>query len=255
MLLEQQREFLDALFAESTADPPPLAIAAGALGVARRIAIYRHNVLTNLVGALAAIYPVCRRIVGEAFFDHAARAFCRSTPSTSGDLNDFGEAWGEFLGRWPYARELPYLPDTARLEWAWHRAFHAADAEPYDAAQLAAVPVERLPALRFRLHPSAAIVDSGFPLSQIWRVNQEEYAGDQTVDWDRGGERILVCRRGFEVRVEALVPADAAFLAACLAGASLEKAHDAALEVDAGFNLEGALTRWVRDGLIVDAAP
>ena len=109
-------------------------IRAGKLSAMRRLEIYRHNVYTNLRGALKDIYPVILAIVGEAFFHHAADQFVAAHPSRSGDLNQFGGEWAAFLGSYAHAAELAYLPDVARLEWAWHRAFHAGDATRFDPA-------------------------------------------------------------------------------------------------------------------------
>jgi len=99
-----QARFLDEIFGDAPLDP--------------RRAVYRRNVLENLHGALAAAYPVVRRLVGEAFFREAAERFARVHPSRSGDLHRFGEGYGQFLSRYPHAAGLPYLPGVARLEWA-----------------------------------------------------------------------------------------------------------------------------------------
>ncbi|MCC9003222.1 MAG: DNA-binding domain-containing protein, partial [Candidatus Competibacter sp.] len=38
------------------------------LGGARRLRVYRNNAVLGLTGALEAVYPVARRVVGEGFF-------------------------------------------------------------------------------------------------------------------------------------------------------------------------------------------
>lgn len=86
-----------------------------------RLKVYRNNTFSNLRAALADVYPVILRLVGEDFFKHAATHFIRAHPSTSGDLNDYGGGFGEFLAAFPPAAELPYLCDVARLEWARRR--------------------------------------------------------------------------------------------------------------------------------------
>ncbi|MBL8521510.1 MAG: putative DNA-binding domain-containing protein, partial [Betaproteobacteria bacterium] len=179
MLRDLQADVLAALLDTGPAPTMEASIKPGALGSAWRVEIYRHNVMTNLAGALADLYPVTQRIVGEAFFRHAAEVFCRATPSRSGDLNDFGAEWPAFIGTWPHAAELPYLVDTGRLEWAMHRAFHAAEAGPLDLRRLAAVPAADQAGLRFVLHPAVTLLSSPYPLAAIWRVNQPDFAGDQ----------------------------------------------------------------------------
>ena len=53
-------------------------------------------------------------------------------PSRSGDLNDYGEDFADFLADYPHARELSYLPDVARLEWLVQIVYYAADAPTPD---------------------------------------------------------------------------------------------------------------------------
>ena len=36
-----------------------------------------------------------------------------------------------FLETFEPAQRAPFLPDVARIEWAWRQAYHAADARPY----------------------------------------------------------------------------------------------------------------------------
>ena len=253
MLRELQSAFADALI-DSGADAATVsaAIREGALPAARRLEIYRHNVLTNLRGALADIYPAVRGIVGEAFFRHAAEQFIRTIPSRSGDLNQFGQAWTEFLATYPHAQELPYLADVARLEWAWHESFHAAEHPAFDLAQLAAVPPEQHAQLRFQLHSSVRLIFSAFPLYRIWEVNQPEYAGPLEVDWSVGGDCLLVHRQGIDVAIRQLTEAPCRFLAALTAGADLEQATEQALDANASFDLQGFLLESVQSGVIVN---
>ncbi len=252
VLRDDQGLMLSALLAEGPAPALEALIKAGNPDAARRVEIYRHNVMSNLVGALADIYPVTRNIVGEAFFRHAAESFSRATPSNSGDLNDFGAAWPEFIARWPHAAELPYLPDVGRLEWAMHRAFHAADAVPLDLARLAALPEEAQGGLRFQLHPAVALIVSRYPLAAIWRVNQPDFSGDMQVDWESPGERLCVRRNGYQAAFDEISEPALRFLSALTCGAPFDAAAEAALCVDDQFDLQGFLIQSVQSGVIAD---
>ncbi|HUM92788.1 MAG TPA: DNA-binding domain-containing protein, partial [Candidatus Competibacter sp.] len=61
------------------------------LGGARRLRVYRNNAVLGLTGALEAVYPVARRVVGEGFFRYAAAQYIARYPSRSGDLHAFGD--------------------------------------------------------------------------------------------------------------------------------------------------------------------
>src|SRR5271155_414299 len=68
-LRELQRGFAAAALFGDTAALSGLGIEAGGLDAAARIAVYRNNVFGNYRQALAAPYPVVRRLVGDALFD------------------------------------------------------------------------------------------------------------------------------------------------------------------------------------------
>jgi len=217
-----------------------------------RLAIYRNNTYSNLRGALADVYPVIRRLVGDAFFNHAADQFIAGHPSASGDLNDYGDGFAEFLAAYPHAADLLYLPDVAHLEWAHERAFYAPDAAPLDPGRLAQVVPERQGDLRFRLNPAAHLLDSPWPLLRIWQTNQPEHTSDDHVDLDAGGGALLVTRRAGETLIEPLAPSEAAFLRALQQGRPLIDAAQAALDVANGFDLPACLMRRVTQTDIVD---
>jgi hypothetical protein len=250
MLRDRQRQFAAAVLHGQPGVEPH--IRPGRFAPAQLLQVYRNNLVENLTGALRAIYPVIEKLVGAGFFRYAAHEYLRQHPPRAGNLHVFGDRFADFLATFPPAATLPYLPDVARLEWAWHEAFHAADAAPLDTSRLASVPPDRQPQLRFILHPSARVVTSRYPIVRIFEANQDGYAGDPAVDLDAGGETTLVIRRGLDVGVEPLAAGEAEFLAALAAGQSLIQAVDAALAANERFDLDAVLGRHVRRGTLVD---
>ncbi len=254
-----QRCFVEAIVAGDDLPSRALAdIRPGALSAERRLAIYRHNVVTNLTNALADLYPVIHNIVDAPFFREAARIFILSNPSVSGNLNDFGGHFGAFLRTYPPAAELPYLADVAALEWNWHCAFHAADGDTGVAeekapliSRLGALAPEDLPNVHFVLAPSVCLVRSTFPLFTIWQVNQPDYVGDWDVDWARA-EMVVLYRDGFEVAIRQIDSASFAFLQAVSEKKGLAEALETALNEDAEFNLQGFLLSCVQSNIIID---
>lgn len=244
---------LQTAFAAGIFDKHPgviAAIAPGRFAPAQHLQIYRNNVFESLTGALKAIYPVIERLVGEGFFRFAADNYIRQHPPRGGNLHDFGFHYADFLAAFAPAASLPYLPDVARLEWAWHEAFHAADAVPFDARRLAEVPVEQQGNLRFTLNPSARLLDSVYPVLNIWKANQD-HAAEEIVELAQGGAPLLVIRRGFGVEIEILMPGEYALLRTLMQDANLETACDAAFAVEGTFDLGGALQRGIQGGVLV----
>jgi hypothetical protein len=248
-LLELQSAFVRGVFDPADAVIAGL-IAPGATGAEAGLAVYRRNALGNHAAALRDVYPVVLRLVGAQFFDRLARDYATQTPSRSGDLHDFGGELGAFLDALPAARNLPYLADVARLEWAVHRSFHARHVPPLDPARLAVVLPERLPDLRFELHPAARLLRSPYPVLTIWRVNQPQWSGDQAVDLGLGAEQVLIIRRALEVTLEPLSAAEYAMLEALDAGGNLGDALAAALALDAEFDLQAFLARHALGGTL-----
>ncbi len=226
----------------------------GNLGVQRRVEIYRHNVRSNLRGALQAVYPVVLNLVGEAFFNEAADQYARAHPSHCGDLNQFGEQFAHFLAHYAHAAELVYLTDVARLEWAWHQAFHAADAQALNPARLGSLAPEEYGALRFKLAPAARVLFIEYPALRIWEVNQTEYAGDMSVDLHSGGEHLLVARNGYTPSITSITLGEYVLLDGLQHGMTLEQISQSEGITQEEDFLSRALQTFVLGGVIVDFA-
>jgi hypothetical protein len=251
-LLEMQRAFSAAAVFGDGAALASLGIAAGGVEAETRIGIYRGNVLGNYRKALAATYPVIKRLVGAPFFDAASDHFVRGHPSTGGDINRYGADFALFLGDYAPARELRYLPDVARLEWAVDQAAIARDAPAFDLAALAAVPADLHGELRFSLHPSARLIVSEYPILHIWRANQPGADADQRIDLDEGGDHLLVLRReGDGIVVERLAQPEHLLLSLLEAGRPLGEAADDCIASSPGFDLAAALQRHVAGHAVV----
>ena len=171
------------------------------LPVAARIAIYQNNTLSNYLGALAAVYPVVQALTGDAWFRQHAARYIAQTPSSSGDIQLYGETFPDYLAQ---LDALPYLADVALLEWHVHCVFHAAEATPLQPAALAGLSPSEQTRLCFQLHPACRLIHSAYPVQRIWAVNQPDYAGDAQVQLADGGTPLLVQRQGTEIHLVSL---------------------------------------------------
>jgi hypothetical protein len=249
-LSDVQRGFAAAVVFGDSAALASLGIVAGKLGAAGRIAVYRNNVLGNYRNALAATYPVVLRLIGAPVFNAMSESFVRAHPSVRGDVNRYGGELARFLSFYPPMSELPYLPDVARLEWAIDQANIAADGDVLDLAALGAVPENMLGELRFKLHPSAQLVASPYPIFRIWQVNQASPDGEDRVDLGEGGDTLLIARGANGVTVERLTPGGHALLLALARNLKLGEAVERALAAEASFDLRAALKDHVARGAI-----
>ena len=253
-LRELQAEFRHAMLAGQDGQPAgALAedILPDGLSVEARLALYRHHVLTTLTAALKSTFPVVGRLVGDGFFAYAADAYVRRHPPGGPCLFEYGERYAGFLAAFPPCRDLAYLPDVARLEWAMNVAGHAEELPRLHPDTLRDVPAEATAALSFRVDPSVTLLASAWPVDRIWRANQPDADPETTVSLASGRVCLEVRRLDDEVVFRALPPAVHAFRAALADAQTLEQAADAALAIDADFDLAGALHAVLDEGLVV----
>lgn len=217
----------------------------------RLFQVYRNNFWIASEDALSGIYCVVKQLVGNQFFTVLVDHFLRSYPPRFGNMLELGRELPVFLCDFELTEGLPYLSDIARLEWTYHQVFHAGDTRPFDTRILTTIPSGEIPLLHFELSPSSRLVYSPFPIFEIWRVNQPDYEGDQTVDLDIGGGSVLLTRPGLVVELQKLEQADARFLQSLTSGSNLDKATKAALNYSKDFDLEQALARYLVTGTLV----
>jgi hypothetical protein len=243
-LRDLQRAFAAHLSGE---DQP--ALVAEILPAAQRLRIHRHHVLDSLASALAATFPTVQAVVGADFFRGLARAFIgRSLPSQP-VLTEYGAGFPAFIAGHDAIRGLPYLADVARLDWALNLAFHAPAGGRLAAADLAALPADRLPSLRLGLAPGTVLVASPYPLDRIWAASQPGAAADP-VDLAAGAVRLLVLRRPDDAAFVTLSAGEAPFVAGVGEGLSLE---EAAGRAGTDFDLSTCFARLLGLGVFAAA--
>jgi hypothetical protein len=226
--------------------------AAMVAGEDARMRVYRNTVVANYRNALGATYRVVRDITGAVFFDAAVDAFVAAHPSTGGDLNIYGGEFAAFLACYRHARELPYLPDVARLEWALDECNRAADPQvaPADTvAALGTLSPDELAARALALDPACRLVHSRYPVMRIWQAHQQ--GGDFAIDFDAGDDHLLVRREEGVPVIERISPAEHAWLAALAEGRALGEALGKAFALQADFDAAGALGRHMASGTLL----
>lgn len=242
-----------AAFAPALTDPgrqtPSLVAGPDGKSAVKRYNVYRNNVTVSLIDALAAIYPAVQRITGVEFFRAMARFHIRQTLPTSPLLFDYGHDFPDFVESYRFARSMPWLADTARVERAWLDAYHAADAEPLSLDAFARVPAARLADIRVTLHPSTRVVRSRYAALTIFTANRSP--GPVGPIDAAGPEEVLVTRPAMEVIVGRLPTGGATLVEALIAGLTLGEAMAAALDCDPSFDIAAALAGLVEAGAVV----
>lgn len=230
------KAFRAALLDASQPVPPGLLDGHGA-AAGKRFDVYRNNVAVSLTEALQTGFPVLRKLIGPQNFDQLAGLYLRAHPPASPLMMYYGQDMPGFLKKFEPLQHVGYLPDIARLELALRSSYHAADATPVNAETLAAHPPETMGALRITLAPACILLQSPWPIFDIWQFNTVENAPKPKAV----AQPILVTRPEFDPIPHALTPASAEFIATLLNGASLEDAVNAAGPPPGPFDLSQIL--------------
>ena len=235
-------------------DRAPPAVISGPNGKAagKRYNVYRNNVTVSLINALAATFPATKRITGEDFFRAMARFHVRATPPTSPLLFEYGYDFPDFIERYEYAQDIPWLADVARIERAWLDSYHAADEEPLMPQAMAAVPPEQLVDTVLTPHPSARILRSRFPAVSIFAANRSDGPVGRIVASEP--EDALITRPRAEVIVRHLPWGGAVFISHLMAGETLGISAAAALIDYPDFDLSVNITGMIEAGVFTTAS-
>lgn len=219
---------------------------------AARLAVYRNNVVSSLIDALAETFPVVQALVGVDFFRAMASVFVRRSPPRSRVLAHYGEGFAVFVEGFEPAASVPYLADVARLEMARVRAYHAADADPVEAeaVQRALACGDRLGQVCLSPHPSVSIVDSRYAVVSLWAAHQAD--GDLAAVDPDVPESALVLRSRLDVIVLRIPRGAARFIAALLDGLALAPAVAAVDDAADDFDLAQTLPLLLAHGALTD---
>ena len=238
-LAAQQQAFAEALFAASA--EPGLH-----LRHAERFPLYRGNLTATWRKALQSAYPVIAQLVGEEFFNALAREYGRAHPADSGDLNRFGAHFARFLQGFEHVRDLPYLPDMARLEWHLHRIHYASHEE---ALQAQDIDPQTLEEQSFRWQRTAQLYASDWAVVPLWLAHQGQ-GGAFPQKMDEAGQALL-SRPQWTAHVTPLALPEYAALRLLQEGKSYGVALDAAFALDEDFDVAASLQRWLQHRILV----
>lgn len=244
-----QADFAAALFAPNLPCPAGL-VTWNRSDPRSRFAVYRNNVLSSLIDALAQTFPVVQELVGVEFFRAMGAVFVRQSPPRSRVLAHYGCAFPDFISSFEPARQLPYLSDMARLEQARVRAYHATNANPVTAEKVgqAMASGDRIGELHLVCHPSVDVVDSAHAVVSLWAAHQGE--ADLAAIDPFQPEAAVILREALDVLVLPLPPGAATFLASIRQDHCLGSAASAALDATPAFDLSTTLALLLGHGAV-----
>jgi hypothetical protein len=179
-------------------------------------------------------------------------------------MGQWGDGLASFLAAAPQLADEPFLPDVARIEWALHRAAFAADAS-VDLASFGCLSAEPPAVPSLVLSPGVWLLESAFPAASLIEAHavppddrKLALAHAATLMEQGIGEKALVWREGFKLRLRQLGAAEHALLRALQAGRPLEAALAQAGLADnqnseGAFDFAGWLAHAVKSNLVTGA--
>jgi hypothetical protein len=189
--------------------------------------------------------------VGDEVFATLASRYLVRHPSTHPSVRHLGRRFAEFLVS---ERTVPpFLADLARLEWARVEVFDAPDVDPLSLSDLVPIRPSEWPMLRFRLVPACAVVESAWPVHEIWTAARDDADGGRG-RWEPRATTVRVWRQGWSVSHAAMGAAERQAFRVLERGepfASLCASLEGDLDAEAAAReVGGLLMRWLEDGLL-----
>ncbi len=217
--------------------------------------IYRNAYRARLVDALRDTYERTAKWVGEDAFRKAVAHHVITRPPNSWTLDDVGEGFPEVLEEL-FAKN-PEVAELGWLEWAMHRAFVAADAEPLDVAGFGDIASgfaeEDWANMRIAFLPGTMAFPIANDIGKLWCALGEDKAEGNDLALD-APHHCVVWREDIKPVFIQVIEAEGRALAMLQDGATYGEACEAMVELlgeeQAVVEAGAMLGRWVHNGLI-----
>jgi len=215
----------------------------------RSVALYRRLIRNNYTQVLKITYPVLSRFVGERYFGIVARGYLKKYPSTSGDLFPYGRHLPAFLN---VVHIPPLLAELARLEWACHEVYQAADSPPLSQDRLQTIASADPSQVTFHMHAASRLLSFPFPVHRVWLALQPEAPADEVVELPLPEQvtGVVVTRGDGKVQVTPLARTDYLLLEAMSRGIDAASVEQMAIESEHEFDFPRFLAIVLNLGVI-----
>lgn len=175
MLDQWQEQLIGAVYGDARA----CNALAGQLGDNTKISkdqalgVYQNNCHGARLATLQQTYKVCCQLIGETAFHHTASLYIANTPSTTHDLNYYGDNFPTHLASLNdnvNTKKLNYLGDMAKYEQLIHELYYAQSPQACDQAIATSSNVD---ALLVGIAPHCRLFSSSYPIVEIWAMHEE----------------------------------------------------------------------------------
>ncbi len=165
-----QRFVLDA----NTTDSIAWVSASGRAAPETQVSIYTHAYTARLLEVMGNDYPAVLMALGEDLFNTLVTEYIKTHPSHYFSLREFGNEFPAFISEQIKVNTqfagMYWLYELALFEWSLGHAFDAADLSLFTVQDMASIPPESWPELRFTLHPSVSLLEFEWNTPEMWHA-------------------------------------------------------------------------------------
>ncbi len=169
-----QGDFIEAIFGGEKSPAVSHVIGDDTLTAEQRFGIYKGSVHGILTQALGTMFPVCKALVGDEFFDNMCDLFVNEYPPKTTYFAEYGSDLPTFLSTFEHVKDIPYLVDVARLEWARQTVWHANSVNVADFSALSKLNEEQQSKVVFQLAKNMHLIESEFRIDELWFAHQPD---------------------------------------------------------------------------------
>lgn len=148
--------------------------ASGRAAPETQLSIYSYAYRARLKEVLANDFPAMLMGIGDDHFGRLADDYIRAHPSLYFSLRDFGRHLPGFVSdliqQDERYQDRHWLHELALFEWTLGQAFDAADVAIFTEQDMAAIPPEAWPELKFVIHPSVQRLDLEWNIPEMWQT-------------------------------------------------------------------------------------
>jgi hypothetical protein len=251
MLQQLQQAFLANL---STDDPEFVKYvgAIASLSPSETLEIYRQHIQAKALRPLGGIYSACQKILGQERFEAICNEFFQTYPPQDFLFDGYIAPFAEFLAEHPCLNDYPYIADVAELEWQIDRLLKAVNSPQLDLEALKQVESDRQGDIVFNLPAGAVLMQSDYPLDEIYSIVESDDTENTLTDWQLGHYWFIVWRANadFGIFIESLTKEEWLVLQRIATGASFKEVCDNLSQFYPTLDIASIFPRLVEQGWI-----
>lgn len=204
------------------------------LSAKQRLQVYQNNYSFLLTDMLMGNFPSTCTTVSEEFFRFLASEFIKKHPLPTAGAGFYHLDFPDFLETFPPLLDYPFVPDLARLEVLLHQSYIAT------------------PPSKTILHPSVFLLESDYPVRDIWQVAQGQRDENDLPTMENNPQKIILYQDGYDVCLDVVEDDFFTFVQSLQAGETKDQAAEKALKINPVFDINVTVTKMKSNDMVTE---